>query len=113
MTHITTRPWEAKRTGETRKVEQVLTDAGFKTVDAYRYNSASIRVRVIDKQFEGMPTEKRDAIVEPYLANLPEQTQADIINLFTFAPSELIQTPKTLRAFLMNTEFEEPSPSRL
>jgi len=60
-----------------------------------------------------MPTEKRDAIVEPYLANLPEQTQADIINLFTFAPSELLQTPKTLRAFLMNTEFEEPSPSTL
>ena len=111
MTHTTTRPWETKRTAETRKVEDVLTAAAFDMVDAYRYNSASIRVRVIDKQFEGMPDEKRDALVEPYLARLPEQTQVDIINLFTFAPSELLQTPKPSRAVLMNMEFEEPSPS--
>jgi len=113
MTHTTTRSWEAKRTDETRMVERLLRDAGFETVDAYRYNSASIRVRVIDKRFEGMPTEKRDAMVEPYLEKLPERTQADIMNLFTFAPSELQQTPKTLREFLMNTEFEDPSPSML
>ena len=33
-------------------------------------------------------------MVEPYLEQLPERTQADIMNLFTFAPSELQQTPK-------------------
>jgi len=113
MTHTITRSWEAKRTDETRMVERLLRDAGFETVDAYRYNSASIRVRVIDNRFEGMPTEKRDAMVEPYLEKLPERTQADIMNLFTFAPSELQQTPKTFREFLMNTEFEDPSPSML
>jgi hypothetical protein len=113
MTHTTTRSWEAKRTDETRMVERVLRDAGFETVDAYRYNSASIRVRVIDRRFGGMPAEKRDAMVEPYLEKLPERTQADIMNFFTFAPSELQQTPKTLREFLMNTEFEDPSPSML
>lgn len=84
MTQKTARAWEAKRTEETRMVERVLRQAGFKKADAYRYNSASIRVRVIDQQFEGMPTEKRDAMVEPYLRELPERTQADIMNLFTF-----------------------------
>ena len=113
MTHTTAPTWEAKRTAETLSVERVLRDAGFEKVDAYRYNAASIRVRVIDRRFEGMPIEKRDTMVEPYLESLPERTQADIMNLFTFAPSELQQTPKTLKAFLKNTEFEDPSPSIL
>jgi hypothetical protein len=60
-----------------------------------------------------MSTERRDAMIEPYLDTLPERTQGDIISLLTFAPSELQQTPKTLRQFLMNTEFEDPSPSML
>lgn len=113
MTTATTPTWEAKRTEETRTVERVLSDAGFQKVDAYRYNSASIRVRVIDQRFEGMPIEKRDAMVEPHLERLPERTQADIMNLFTFAPSELQQSPKCVREFLKNTEFEDPSPSML
>ena len=57
--------------------------------------------------------EKRDKMVEPWLKKLPEYTQSDIMNLFTFAPSDLQQTPKTLREFLLNTEFEDPSPSML
>jgi len=114
MTTDTAAPlWETKRTDETRRVEEVLRNAGFQRADAYRYNSASIRVRVIDIRFEGLPPEKRDAMVEPHLEQLPERTQADIISLFTLAPSELQQTPKTFRAFLLNTEFDAPSPSRL
>ncbi len=106
-------PWEAKRTDETRNVEEVLRKAGFEQVDCYRYNSASIRVRVIDRKFEGLSSDKRDAMVEPHLEQLPERTQADIMNLFTFAPSELQQTPKTSREFLLNAEFDDPSPSML
>src|SRR5437016_3359985 len=102
MTDTTALPWEAKRTDETRQVEDALRQAGFETVHAYRYNSASIRLRVIDPRFEGLPTEKRDAMVEPLLERLPERTQADIMTLFTFAPSELNQTPKTYREFLLN-----------
>ena len=113
MTHTTACTWEDKRTCETRMVEDSLRNAGFETVDAYRYNPASIRVCVIDKRFEGMSTENRDAMVEPHLEQLPERTQADIISLFTFALSELQQTPKLSRGFLMNREFEEPSPSLL
>src|SRR6266436_1662173 len=113
MTNMTASAWEVKRTDETRKVEDVLRKAGFEKVDAYRYNSASIRVRVIDSRFEALPPEKRDAMVEPHLEQLPERTQADIMDLFTFAPSELQQAPKTFREFLLNTEFEDPSPSVL
>jgi hypothetical protein len=113
MTQIAVPAWEAKRTDETRTIEDVLKHAGFQTVDAYRYNSASIRVRVIDPRFEGLPTEKRDAMVEPYLEKLPEDTQADIMTLFTFAPSELQRSPKTFREFSLNTEFDDPSPSML
>ena len=113
MTNMSALHWESKRTEETHEVEGVLRKGGFEQVDAYRYNSASIRVRVIDPRFEGMPTEKRDAIVEPVLKQLSERTQADIINLFTFAPSELQQTSKTFKEFLLNTEFDDPSPSML
>lgn len=113
MTTASASRWEAKRTDETRRVEDLLRRAGFEAVDAYRYNSASIRVRVIDPRFQGLPPEERDALVEPYLEQLPERTQADIMNLFTFAPSDLLQTPKTVREYLQNTEFEDPTPSLL
>jgi len=104
----TTVPWEDKRTAETRLVEDTLRPM-FEHVDAYRYNSASIRVRVIDPQFEGLSVESRDALVEPHLKRLPERTQADIITLFTFAPSELA-SPASRESFL-NLEFEQPSRS--
>ena len=66
---------------------------------------------MIDGRFEGMPREKRDGMVEPYLEQLPERTQADIVTLLTFAPSELQQSGKTVKEFLRNAEFEDPSPS--
>ena len=113
MTPTMTRIWEAKQTDETRLVVDVLKRAGFGQVDAYRYNSASIRLRVIDPRFDGLPIEKRDAMVEPVLEQLPERTQADIMTLLTIAPSELQQTPKTFRQCLLNLEFDDPSPSML
>jgi hypothetical protein len=105
--------WHAKRTEETRMVEDVLRCGGFDQVDAYRYNSASIRVRVIDRRFEGMSREGRDTLVEEYLDKLPLETQQDIVILFTLAPSELARTPATFREFMLNTEFDDPSPTML
>jgi hypothetical protein len=113
MTNTSASTWEDKRTDETRVVENALRAAGFSRTDAYRYNSASIRVRVIDPRFEGLPVEDRDALVEPHLEQLPNRTQADITNLFSFAPSEIEQPQGSARAQLMNLEFEEPSPSML
>jgi hypothetical protein len=101
--------WEAMRTDESRQVEQVLRKK-FPGTDAYRYNSASIRVRVIDPSFEGLEIEERDSMVEPLLKQLPEHIQADIMNLITLSPSEA-ETPTKLS--LVNLEFEDPSPSIL
>ena len=105
-------PWERKRTPETRDVENLLRSRGFEHVDAYRYNSASIRLRVIDPEFEGLPIEKRDALVEPHLKELPERTQGDIVFLLTLAPSELPPAAASREQWL-NREFENPGQSRL
>jgi stress-induced morphogen len=112
MTTATTPPWEDKRTPETRAVENLL-GQHFEQVDSYRYNSASIRVRVVDQRFEGLSREDRDAMVEAFIDQLPPDTQAYIVTLFTFAPSELRQTPATFREYMLNTEFAAPSPSML
>ena len=112
MTTATTAAWEAKRNSDTRSVEDLLKQH-FQQADSYRYNSASIRIRVIDLRFEGLSREKRDTMVEPYLDALPAEIQRDIVTLFTFAPSELERTPTTLREYMLNTEFDDPSPSML
>ena len=57
--------WESMRTDESRFVEASLVNAGFERVDAYRYNSASLRVRVVDERFNSLSRDERDAIVEP------------------------------------------------
>lgn len=113
MTNDVTTPWEAKRTDETRQVEDVLRNGGFQQADAYRYNSASIRVRVIDSTFAEKSIDQRDEIVERHLKKLPERTQADIVNLLTFAPQELTSSDAVSTAYILNLEFESPSPSML
>lgn len=97
------------RTPETRAVEKLLRKV-FPGTDAYRYNSASIRVRIVDRRFQGKSIEERDALVEPLLEELDEATQADIMNLLTLYPDE---TSKSHQAFAANEEFEHPSPSSL
>ena len=109
----TTTKWESKRTEESCMVEQMLRDAGFERVDAYRYNSASLRVRIVDPRFESLSREERDAIAEPALEKLPLQTQSDIVSLVLVSPSELNSPGRTFREFMLNTEFDDPSPSML
>ena len=112
MTTSTSKAWESKRTPETRAIEDLLRQS-FEQADSYRYNSASIRVRVIDSRFEAMPREKRDLLVEEQLDKLPPETQRDIVTLCAFAPSELSGVPKSFREFMLNAEFADPSPSIL
>jgi stress-induced morphogen len=109
MSQKTTPRWHAMRTPETREVEDILRKE-FPETDAYRYNSASIRVRVIDPRFEGKSMEERDSMVEPYLHQLPKSIQADIMNLLTLAPGE---TADSFRMLFANQEFEDPSSSEL
>jgi stress-induced morphogen len=100
--------WKAMRTKDSRYIEKILREA-FPNTDAYRYNSASIRVRVIDPRFEGKSHEKRDAIVEPFLDKLPKNIQAQIINLVTLSPREMADSANELA----NIEFEDPGNSQL
>jgi len=74
MSQTTTPRWRTMQTEESREVESVLRPE-FPGTDAYRYNSASIRVRVVDPRFEGRSHEERDAMVEPLLDRLPESIQ--------------------------------------
>lgn len=113
MTNLTAPHWEAMRTDETRKIEDQFKNAGFQQADAYRYNSASIRVRVVDPRFKGVNTDDRDKIVEPILDQLPESTQSDIITLLLFSPDEIDHPNMKSRFYLINLEFDDPSPSML
>ena len=109
MSQVAIPKWHDKRTSESREVETLLRGE-FAQADAYRYNSASIRVRVIDPRFEGMSLDERDAMVGPVLDRLPVSIQGDIMNLLMLAPSEL---EGYNRHSLRNLEFEDPSRSML
>jgi hypothetical protein len=102
--------WEPKRTAETRKIEDLLRAAGFAQPDAYRFNSASIRIRVIDPRFEDKPVSERQDMVFPVIDMLPKRTREDILLLLALAPSEL---GRVNRHALVNLEFEHPLPSGL
>jgi stress-induced morphogen len=107
MSQTTAPRWESLKTDQSRQVEAALRPH-YPRTDAYRYNSASIRVRVIDPRFEGLSLEERDALVEPYLKQLPEEIQDDIMNLLTVTPEEI---EGFSRQALLNLEFEDPSRS--
>ncbi|MCC6126536.1 MAG: hypothetical protein IT426_16370 [Pirellulales bacterium] len=107
--NATNSEWEAKRTSETRHAEEIMR-RHFESADAYRYNSASVRVRIIDPRFKGLSREERDDLVEPILELLPEDTQSDIMNLVLLYPGE---EGESFRANMMNAEFEHPLESML
>ncbi len=101
--------WEERKTEETRSIEDVFrTD--FPRTDAYRFNSASIRLRVIDDRFEGKSIAEREAMVLPLLKKIPKKTRDDILLLLMLTPSEQRSSSSQT---LMNMEFEQPLPSRL
>lgn len=100
--------WESKRTDETRRIEKMFSER-YPSTEAYRFNSASIRIRIVDKSFEGVPIDEREDKVWPLLDTLPERTRADVSLLLLLAPSEL---EGFNRHTLVNQEFEHPRPSR-
>jgi stress-induced morphogen len=70
---------------------------------SYRYNNASIRVRLVDKCFRGLNLVERHDLVLPILRLLPEKTQDDIMLVLLFTPDEVEDS-------LANFEFEHPDP---
>jgi hypothetical protein len=75
-------------------------------IDVYRYNSVSVRVRIIDPEFAGLSRTERDTSVWTVLDTLPDDTAQEISVL-------LLLTPEEKAGSLMNREFEDPTPSRL
>lgn len=76
-------------------------------IEVYRYNSASIRVRIVAPHFADISRSQRDKEVWPLLRkHLPDDILSQISLL-------LLLTPKEQNGSLMNREFEVPSPSRL
>ncbi len=78
----------------------------FPQAEAYRYNSASIRIRIIDERFRGQSKVKRQQMLDPLLNSLPEKVQNDIMVVLLLAPEEI-------QLSMMNVEFDNPTPSRL
>lgn len=99
--------WDSMKDDDSRLIEERLRRAGFERADAYRYNSASIRVRVVDPQFEGMSVPDREDMIFPIIDRLPKRIREDILLLLLMAPSE-VGGPN--RHLLVNLEFDHPLP---
>jgi hypothetical protein len=76
------------------------------TSKVYRYNSASIRVRVIDPTFRGMDLSEREKRVWPYLESLSDDVATQLTMLVLITPDEVDRS-------LANAEFDHPLTSRL
>lgn len=74
----------------------------------YRYNPASIRVRVVDPTFAGMTYTQREESIADILTALPSAVRTDITLLLLLTPNEA-QDPSDL----MNLEFDDPSSTYL
>lgn len=85
--------WEALRDADSQLTERTLCDAGWERVAAFRYNAASIRVRVVDRRFEGLSRQQRIELVEPTVATLPVAVQSSIVAVWVFTPQEAEYDP--------------------
>jgi hypothetical protein len=75
-------------------------------VSLYRQNSASVRIRVIDRAFAGHGIAERGKMVWPYLRPLSEDARSEITLLLTLTSDEA-------RSSFANADFEQPIPSAL
>ena len=73
----------------------------------YRQNNASVRLRIVDRRFEGMTKSRRHSHVWDFLADrVSEEALSDISLLLAIAPAELGMS-------FANFEFEGSSSSQL
>ena len=75
-------------------------------IDIYRRNAVSIRVRIIDPDFEKVDRFERHQEVWEYFEGVPEDDQSDISMLLLLTPDEAARSAG-------NLEFEDPAPSLL
>lgn len=72
-------------------------------IQVYRYSSVSIRIRIIDPDFQGIAWVDRDTEVWKYLDQLPDEVVTEITLL-------ILLTPKEAKTSFANMEFENPVP---
>jgi YD repeat-containing protein len=75
-------------------------------IEAYRYNPASIRIRITDPDFRRTNLLDREELVDPILEKLPEDIRSEITLL-------LLLTPEEQRESMGSMEFDNPTPSLL
>ena len=76
-------------------------------LDSYSQNSVSIRIRVIDPDFDGLDRGKRHDLIWDYLEKaLPEHLIQQVTVL-------LLLTPDETDTSYSNMDFEDPIPSNL
>ena len=75
-------------------------------IEAYRQNSVSVRVRIIDPDFADKGRVQREDEIWPYLERLPEETAQEISLLLLFAPGEPAKSGS-------NMEFDNPTLPKL
>jgi acyl-CoA thioesterase len=70
----------------------------------YRYNPASIRIKIVDSVFNGRDKGSRHDYAMKHLGKLPDDVLSQISILLCLIPGE---------SSLMSLEFSDPSTSRL
>lgn len=80
----------------------------FRRVAAYRYNTVSIRVRVVDPAFAGRSHRRCVGRLEPYLEAIPPETRCDIVCPYFFTPEELNSKQASIRTQMRILDFEQP-----
>jgi hypothetical protein len=75
-------------------------------IEAYRQNSVSVRIRILNSEFAGRSRAQREEEVWAVLNKLPEETLADISVL-------LLLTPDEAKNSMASLEFDDPIPSKI
>jgi stress-induced morphogen len=75
-------------------------------IEAYRWNSVSIRVRVIDPDFAGKDELDREEEVWGLLKDVPDEAVSEITLLLLFTPEEAKKS-------FANMDFDDHIPSRI
>src|SRR5215475_8886123 len=75
-------------------------------IEGRRHNPVSIRLRIIDPDFQGMDRIEREPAIWKLLSKLPEEVFVNITML-------LLLTPEEAGKSFASQEFDHPIPSRL
>ena len=75
-------------------------------IEARRHNPVSIRLRIIDRDFERVDKVSREEMVWTFLDTLPDDVVSDITMVILLTPDEAAQS-------VASFEFDNPVPSWL